>query len=1160
MLLKNIYEKNIERSIEGVVKADDQEGLSNEIQEYVLTGEISSRLSNFLQAYNSGGGSNGAWISGFYGSGKSHLLKMLSYLLENRPIDDLDLASVFLEKTDDAILQGDIRKAVSIPSKSILFNVDQSATVLEKTKSDRLLGVFSKVFNEMCGYFGKHGHIAKFERDLDSKGQLQAFRDTYQRIAGRTWEIGRTQELFEKNNIGQAFAEVTGEQSDPEILSKYREDYSLSIADFAEQVDNYIKSQEKGFRLNFFVDEVGQYIADDVKLMTNLQTIAESLHTKCSGKAWIIVTAQEDMEKIVGEMNRNQANDFSKIQARFEHRMKLTSQNVADVIQKRLLAKTDDATKLIETIYRDHGANFRTILSFSDGSRKYKNYADEAHFVQVYPFVPYQFELFKSATEQLSAYNHFEGSHASTGERTLLAVFQQVAKAMKNNELGTLATFDAMFEGISQTLKSQVTTSIAKAENQLTDPYAVRVLKALYLVKYVGEFKPTLRNICVLMHDRVDADTSEIKKKVEKALFALTDGSYIRRNGELYEYLTHEEKDIEEEIKQTQLDPDVQAKELLSLVFDDILGASDRKIGLQPGGHQYNYTRKLDDSPHGGREHDLAINVISPFHDRAGNLQMLRANNMGKDELLLILDPSKDKRLFPELTRYLKTEKYIKQNRGNFDAQDQKARILAEKGQQIIALKSELRERVRELISTADFMAGGTDITVAGSDSKGRIVDGFQQLLRITYPHLRMLKDVIYAESSLQKIVDGKNDLLGADAEPMTEAQKDVLSRIQLLDKSKEHMTVKTLITHYESKPYGWPMAATLHQIANLNVRGNIELSLNSDPLEGRQMVDAIKNTHSQASIKVRLQQEYDRGSIRKLTSFFTEMFGQPPQKTDARSLAEETRQQMINLRSEIQSARGQEAQYPFSASLDAPLSQIEQHAEKNFDYYLGHIAEFSEPLLALNEDIISPILNAMKGEKGKIYQAARDFYIQHSATLARIDTSASQRLKDSLDAPDIYKGAKLRSLDDLRKALTAQIDDALEKSRATNLIRIKNLEKVFKESPDYADLDPAAQSKFDNEFNGIYGTIDRADNLSVMESMTEAFTGERYSALLTDAARTKAEKEGIKAPEIEVVSLSALINTSGRVLRSVDDVDAYIETVKAALLEALANGKQVRP
>ena len=45
---------------------------------------------------------------------------------------------------------------------------------------------------------------------------------------------------------------------------------------------------------------LGQYVADNVKLMTNLQTIAESLATKCRGRAWIIVTAQEDMGKVVG--------------------------------------------------------------------------------------------------------------------------------------------------------------------------------------------------------------------------------------------------------------------------------------------------------------------------------------------------------------------------------------------------------------------------------------------------------------------------------------------------------------------------------------------------------------------------------------------------------------------------------------------------------------------------------------------------------------------------------------------------------------------------------------------------------------------------------------------------------------------------------------------
>ena len=67
------------------------------------------------------------------------------------------------------------------------------------------------------------------------------------------------------------------------ILDKYRADYKVSIEDFAEKVNAYIDQHAPAFRLNFFVDEVGQYIADNVKLMTNLQTIAESLATKCRG-------------------------------------------------------------------------------------------------------------------------------------------------------------------------------------------------------------------------------------------------------------------------------------------------------------------------------------------------------------------------------------------------------------------------------------------------------------------------------------------------------------------------------------------------------------------------------------------------------------------------------------------------------------------------------------------------------------------------------------------------------------------------------------------------------------------------------------------------------------------------------------------------------------
>jgi hypothetical protein len=140
------------------------------------------------------------------------------------------------------------------------------------------------------------------------------------------------------------------------------------------------------FRLNFFVDEVGQYIAENTKLMTNLQTVAESLATKCQGRAWIIVTAQEDMNSVLGDMSKQQSNDFSKIQARFANRLKLTSADVAEVIQKRLLTKNEIGTELAEDDLQPAGQQLQdAIRVLPTAGSQYQNFRDEAHFIYCLP-------------------------------------------------------------------------------------------------------------------------------------------------------------------------------------------------------------------------------------------------------------------------------------------------------------------------------------------------------------------------------------------------------------------------------------------------------------------------------------------------------------------------------------------------------------------------------------------------------------------------------------------------------------------------------------------------------------------------------------------------------------------------------------------------------
>ena len=224
MNLSTIFKQPVDRPIEGVIKADDDASLGLEVREYVLTNEVEKRLEKFLDAYNNYEGANGVWISGFFGSGKSHLLKMVALLLENRRLDDVSVVEAFLEKAgDNEILKGDIKKAASIPSQSILFNIDQKADVISKTEIDALLSVFVKVFDEACGYYGKQPYIAQFERDLDSDGILDAFKEEFAKLTSKEWEWGRMRAKRVSSQIDEAYNKVSG-QHVTDILDKYRSD------------------------------------------------------------------------------------------------------------------------------------------------------------------------------------------------------------------------------------------------------------------------------------------------------------------------------------------------------------------------------------------------------------------------------------------------------------------------------------------------------------------------------------------------------------------------------------------------------------------------------------------------------------------------------------------------------------------------------------------------------------------------------------------------------------------------------------------------------------------------------------------------------------------------------------------------------------------------
>ncbi|MDN5760069.1 MAG: DUF6079 family protein, partial [Tomitella sp.] len=165
MLLHEIFDRDVQRPIEGVVKADDAAHVGTEVDEYVLTNEAAKGLELLLEEYTNYTHANGVWISGFFGSGKSHLLKMLAHLLgdvEGQEFDRARVSASFRSKASGAFLPALLTKADRIPAKSLLFNIDQKATLIAKDQTDALLKVFVKVLDESRGYYGNHGHVARF--------------------------------------------------------------------------------------------------------------------------------------------------------------------------------------------------------------------------------------------------------------------------------------------------------------------------------------------------------------------------------------------------------------------------------------------------------------------------------------------------------------------------------------------------------------------------------------------------------------------------------------------------------------------------------------------------------------------------------------------------------------------------------------------------------------------------------------------------------------------------------------------------------------------------------------------------------------------------------------------------------------------------------------
>lgn len=847
MLIKSLFKKDIFRPINGVVKAEelDESSVWQELDEFVITRELDKHLRKFLTAYldtidNKKNpaitGKMGVWISGWFGCGKSHFLKVLSYLLDNQPHSyqgqTRRAVEFFEDKIEDAMMMADVKRAVASNTDVILFNIDSKAD--PRAGREAILGVFLKVLNELQGYDGDHPHIAHMERHLDSKGKLAEFHAAYKELTGDDWVAERDAYEFNQDQVVEALSKTLGQsqESCTKWIDNAETNFALSVENFCGWVREYLDSKGPDHRLIFFVDEIGQFIGTDGHLMLSLQTIAEDLGSACDGRAWIVVTSQEEIDKVIGELRTAAKNDFSKIQARFPTRLRLSSSNADEVIQARLLAKCDEVVEDLRAVFQEKGDILRHQLTFTDCGMTLKPYRDADDFVVNYPFAPYQFQLVQRIFESIRRVGA-TGLHLSQGERSTLDAFQSAGKAVATHEVGVLVPLYEFYPSIESFLDTVVKRTIDQAaENASLEPFDVQLLKVLFLIRYVEEMKGTVDNLVTLCLDEIDADRLALRRRIEDSLGRLEKETLINRSGDVYFFLTNEERDVSREIKSVEISDAEQAKLLGELIFEDVLKGQ-RKHRYPPNKMDFTFARVCDMHPVGGRvEGDLVVSVISPLAD---DYEMYTDNKCILDsaaengQVLIRLDDNE--RLGREIRTYAQTEKYLK-TKSDTGLPESAKRILRDNADDNRQRRGFLTALLTEMLSEAAwFVAGETPKITAGSTG-ARLDQALEYLVTNTFNKMGYLKHLHPDPLKEVQAVLRSNDVaqLTLDLnleESNPQAVEEIRHYVELCAGANKQIVLYDMLeSRFARRPYGWPPEQVLILLARLIVMGEVSIMM----------------------------------------------------------------------------------------------------------------------------------------------------------------------------------------------------------------------------------------------------------------------------------------------------------------------------------------------
>lgn len=1205
MKIAEIFETKIEEKIEPVIKVGeiaDETKVAQEISSFVVTPTLEKYFDDFFEHYTDSIRKNtseiGVWISGYFGSGKSHLAKIISQVAENRLLDNVKSSVRFEKRVPESSQRNkSIKRSLSLleqcNTKVLGFNLNTIADARDSNLAKLLLSQYYKSKG-----FGNNVIFAKvFESELEKINKIKAFYQSIKDITGKNWDDIKNNQNFYKKKIYQSVCEVA-----PELFHSIEEvEQSLINASIGELFniefliktileDLEIETKRTGVPQRFFLvlDETGQWIEDNHERLVQLTALVEEAAKEGKGKIWIIVTTHEDMGSVYKNAHALDA-DVKKTEGRFKFKFSLTTENIELVLEDRIFKKKLSAKAELQSLYQANPGELKGLGELENTQRNMPDCSLE-NFSKFYPFFPYQIHLIPEVVKTLrSSGGRTEQLTGST--RTLLAITQDIIRGGKrdylNSNLGLVVSFDEVYrnlmnEGeISSDIRRDISSVIESVPN--ASELTVNICEVLYLISEVNFIPKTEENISRLLVPSTEPEIGILKRQVQTELIKLKNAKIIAPNGDEWEFLTGERRNFEEQVDTVSKQLRYQEREvgLGEFINTQIIGFENVPF------EGYDFPVKIQfDSISVSNRGYIDVKIISGFQRLTDSNDIkFWENESLKDENkhTFFIFSEKDGNFLEKFDRYLAMKEIVDKWKKEPNISEESKRLVEKKdNEDLPRLKRAVEASIKESLKNSFIIYKGNSRKVAIRTNHGvgesiRIEIGnyfgsiYTKYKKVPVRIANEQKDIESVLKGLSVSSDVKKLNL-YDTSGQINQTAPLISELRIYLNSKQNIgnriIAKDLLEYFEKPEYGWDPNSVRVGLAAMFRAGLIKILIEKKPYTNpndSDLVSIFRNKKEFLRVEIVLEDsEISPDVLTKIRAMLIKVTGVKKIDETPSDLTAASLKHIEALVEKIEKVNiwSSPAGFPLSDLYSSANSEfVELVEQKNPTHHIKHL----NGILDVYETY-SNIVN----EIYQFYTTYNDKFLEvrnYSNKLSTIKSHIPKDSKIALFIDNFQSGNHTKTiyqkdvwqhiLDSYNNSLT-ESDQLKVKWKTDSLNALYTLKIRIEQEKKNAFLTSDEIEIFESAFIEWTDKIENEAeiiNLAFLIQLTNNFVSEQIQSI-NDIIDSKENKDIENSTYKKVKKVKIVKNT--QVIHSLDEWEAFVKEVDGQIRSILTQGDEV--